>query len=63
MARKELNSLSSQLGNAEIIHMLKKRNRPSYGKSSIFLMDSRLWRSTGNKGYSLAIFGQSCEVS
>ena len=63
MQRSSLDLESLDVGEASVLLTLKKRARPSYGKSSIFLMDKRLWRSTGEKGYSVAIFGQSCEIS
>lgn len=48
---------------SDLIMLLKKRAKPSYGRSSIFLMSKKLWRSTGEKMFSVSIFGKECEVS
>ena len=46
-----------------LIMLLKKKAKPSYGRSSIFLMSKKLWRSTGEKFFSISIFGKDCEMS
>jgi hypothetical protein len=47
----------------ELIMLLKTKAKPAYGRSSIFLMSKNLWRSTGEKMFSVSIFGKDCEVS
>lgn len=62
---KRISEISNRLtmNMSDLIMLLKKRAKPSYGMSSIFLMSKKLWRSTGEKMYSVSIFGKECEVS
>lgn len=62
---KRESQLNSHFGMSvpDLIMLLKKKAKPSYGRSSIFLMSKNLWRSTGEKMFSVSIFGKECEVS
>lgn len=62
---KRANEMSrrQKLNIPNLIMLLKKKAKPSYGRSSIFLMSKKLWRSTGEKFFSVLIFGRQCEVS